>query len=282
MEKTVEQAMKNTEEYTNSMDNRGAFFFKFVLKEDRLVVRVGDIYIVSGLGNDANFVVMDITCSKSCKFFVGLNLVAVENSVIKNVIHNFKLSVGIEFVQRAVVIKKSVKFSSWVDNLTCLARSRMSEEMVNNDTWYRKLCRKFHVGSIIRTNIASNIKMMARSASINVGTVDMAIDPYLFNLNESNKFRKTFSLCNFCELDSILGCRWDIKPHKNGDPNSFFNYVTNVVIFVDKQDLLKVRFTYAGSTFPFCENYRERIADSNVVHTDMPACSGNESATSFS
>ena len=72
-------------------------------------------------------------------------------------------------------------------------------------------------------------------------------------------------MSDFYKLDGILGSRWDIKPHRFDDPNSLFSYVTKLIISIDKQDLLKIRFTYARSTFPLCENYKNRIADSNAV-----------------
>ena len=270
------------DESMDCKDNGDISYFKFVLRDDGLEVRVGELYSVSCLGNDTPFLVTEITGRRNRKFLVSLMLVSVENSVVKDIVKDFKLSVGIEFVNRNMGMKKSSKFSSYVNNLIFEARSRMSCELLRRGSWYRILCRKFQVGSIIRNNVASNIIKMARLASVNIGSADITVDPYLFNLNDTNKYQVTFNMSDFDKLDGILGSRWDIKPHRFEDPNSFFSYVTKLIVSIDKQDLLKVRFTYAGSTFPLCENYRNRIADSNAVQTELSECSASEPAVSLS
>ena len=124
------------------------------------------------------------------------------------------------------------------------------------------------------------MKKMARSATVTLDKVDMSIDPQLFYLNECNKFCLSCNITKFCKLDRIMGQRWDIKPHVNEDSNSFFYHVTNIVIFIDKNDNLKVRFRCAGSNFPVCENYQQRTAESLTVHS--AECLANDSAVDLS
>ena len=135
----------------------------------------------------------------------------------------------------------------------------------------------FYLGSQLRSNIVSNIKKMARSATFNLGGVKMSTDPFLFNLNDSNKYRVTFELNNLHELDNIMGCKWDIRPHAEGVSDAFFYFVNKVVIYIDKNDHLKVKFTYAESTFPICENYRAKIAESLAVQADQSGCAAKDS-----
>ena len=40
--------------------------------------------------------------------------------------------------------------------------------------------------------------------------------------------------------------------------------------------------TYARSTFPVCENYRERIVESNVVHSNVMKCPTSDSVANLS
>ena len=206
------------------------------------------------------FVVTNITGTRNLEFTVELTLVTINNNVIKDIVSNFTLKVGLSFINTTVTTKRSPKFSTLVTDLICQARLRMSTQLSTNEYWYRQLCRKFYLGSQLRSNIVSNIKKMARSATFNLGGVKMSVDPFLFNLNDKNKYRVTFELGNLHELDEIMGCKWDIRPHVEGVNNSFFYFVNKVIIYVDKDDQLKVKFTYAGSTFPVCENYRAKIA----------------------
>ena len=104
------------------------------------------------------------------------------------IVKDFELSVGIELVNRNMGMKKSSKFSSYVNNLVFEANSTISGELLRHRSWYRILCRKFQVGSIIWNNVASNIIKMARSASVNFDSADIAVDLYLFNLDDTKKY----------------------------------------------------------------------------------------------
>ena len=124
------------------------------------------------------------------------------------------------------------------------------------------------------------MRKMARSATVTLGKVGMSIDPQLFYLNECNKFHLSCNITEFCKLDRIMGRRWNIKPHMNEDPNSFFYHVSNIVIFIDKNNNLKVRLRYTGSNFPVCKNYRQRTAKSLTVHS--AECLASDSAVDLS
>ena len=124
--------------------------------------------------------------------------------------------------------------------------------------------------------------MLGTSGNVNLGAVDMPVDPTLFGLTDSNKFRVEYSMSDFTKLDEIMGCKWDMKPHTEGDPYSFFKFVKFVVIHIDKSDVLKVKFTYAGSDFPVCDDYRERCTGSNAVHSSFLNVTTNDSVVSLS
>ena len=71
-------------------------------------------------------------------------------------------------------------------------------------------------------------------------------------------YQVAYSMSDFCKLSDEMGCKWEIRPHVEGDPCSFFQYVSSVVVYLDKPNILKVKFKYAGSSFPVCDDYRER------------------------
>ena len=98
---------------------------------------------------------------------------------------------------------------------------------------------------------------MGTSATVNIGASDMPDDLYMFSLNARNKYRVACRMSDFCKLDIVMGGRWDSRPHVEGDLCSFFQYVSSVVVYLDKSDILKVKFKYARSSFPVCDDYRE-------------------------
>ena len=281
-DKKLETPEENEDIMQDCKDIEESFFFKLVLRGDGLLVQVGDVYCVSHLGSDTPFVVTNIIGNRKLKFNVELTLVILVNDTIKDIVSNFKLSLDIKFINRELSYKKSSKFSIFVNNLMCNAKSKMSSELLKNDCWYRSQCRTFFIGSQLRASITSNINVMARSSTVNLGNADMSVDPSLFNLSECNKYRVSFSIQKFCELDKIMGSKWDIKPQTKGVPDCYFYFVNKVVICIDKQDQLKVKFTYARSTFPVCENYRERIVESNVVHSNVLECPTSDSVANLS
>ena len=264
VEESVPKRIKNSED---SGDTGDGFFFTSVLRSDGVFVRIGGTYFVRHLLN-VILVVTNITGYKDGRFIVDFSLPTSEEGVLKDIVKNFNLTLGIEHVVKEVTCKKSSKVSTFVSNLLCDGRCKVSVEISKNNSWYKSLCRKFHVGPVLRTNIRSSInKLMGTSATVNIGASNMSDDLHMFSLNARNKYQIAYSMSDFCKLDDVMGCKWDIRPHVEGDLCSFFQYVSSVVVYLDKSDILKVKFKYAGSSFPVCDDYRERCMVSAAVRS---------------
>ena len=183
---------------------------------------MGDIVSIGHLNSDAVFLVTNIFGNRSLDFMVDCVLLSTENGLVKDVMSNFQITMGINFISKSVSLKKSSKSSKFVSDLVCGSRSKLSIELNKNDFWYRKQCRTFDLGSSLRVNIRSGMMKMARSSTFNLGKVDMSLDPHLFNLNDCNRFRSIYSIADFVKLDKVIGRGWDLKIRTEGDPNSFF------------------------------------------------------------
>ena len=257
------------EETMDSMDNsKDAYFFKYVLRQDGLMVRIGDICKVFSLIN-ALFLVTDIVGTKDFAFNVDLILVMLDEcGVVNKVVQDFKLSIGIEHILSFVKLKKSSKVATFVSNLVFNSKSKLSLELDKNDVWYKAQYRKFTVGSLLRNNIRSNIKMLGSSAIVNLGPCDMVEDLRLFGLKACDKYRVKLAISDFYKLDSILGCKWDIKPEIEANPDSFFQFVHSIVIYIHKSDQLKAKFEYARSLFPLCDSYRAKCVESIAARSE--------------
>ena len=263
----------------DSVNNEDSFFFKSVLRDDGVLVKVGGAFIVNHL-IDVVLLVTNIVGCKDGNFTVDLVSLKSEDGILKDVVKGFNLSLGIEHIVKEVNCKKSSKVVIFVNSLICDARRKLSVELGKNDSWYKRICRQFHLGTVIRMNVWSSLnKLMGSSAVVNLGTTDMLEDLSMFGLNDKNKYWVTHSISEFCKLDTIMGCKWDIRSHVQGDLSSFFQYVNNIVIYIDKSDILKVKFRYAQSSFPVCDNYREKCIDSEVARVHSLAIETASDAT---
>ena len=167
--------------------------------------------------------VTNIVGCKDGNFTVDLVLLKSEDGILKDVVKGFNLSLGMEHIVKEVNCKNSSKVVTFVNSLICDARHKLSVELGKNDNWYKRICRQFHLGTVISMNVWSSLnKLMGSSAVVNLGTTDMLEDLSMFGLNHKNKYQVTHSISEFCKLDSIMGCKWDIRLHVEGDPSSFF------------------------------------------------------------
>ena len=64
----------------------------------------------------------NITGTRNLEFTVELTLVTMNNNVIKDIVSNFTLKVGLSFINTTVTMKRSPKFSTLVTDLICQAR----------------------------------------------------------------------------------------------------------------------------------------------------------------
>ena len=149
VEESAPKRMKNSED---SGDTGDSFFFKSVLRSDGVFVRLGGTYFVCHLLNGI-LVVTNITGYKDGRFIVDFSLPTSEEGVLKDIVKNFNLTLGIEHVVKEVTCKKSSKVSTFVSNLLCDGRCKVSVEISKNDSWCKSLCRKFHVGSVLHAQI---------------------------------------------------------------------------------------------------------------------------------
>ena len=92
-----------------------------------------DIVSVDHLNPNALFVIMNIVSNRNLDLAVDCTLLSIQNNVVKDIVSDFNLTIGINFVHKKVIVKKSSKFAKYVSELICNFRTKVSLELGKND-----------------------------------------------------------------------------------------------------------------------------------------------------